>query len=68
MEIKEKECYYLIKSKSAQLALVYSDKPLIKDEVNLCVNYHNPDCYSVNSPGEYEVKDIFVMVFESHLW
>ncbi len=65
MEIKDKKGYFLVKNKKSAVALVFDDNNLkIDDDLDLVVNRKLENIFSVTSPGEYEVNEIFVMAFD----
>jgi hypothetical protein len=69
MEIKERKGYFFIKDSQANIALVFSKEAKIKDEVNIIINSNEPESenvFAINKPGEFEVKDVFIMVLEKN--
>ncbi len=63
MEIRDKGSYYLLKTSSAKVAISKNEEsPLkLKDEVDLVINNFTNSIYSIKTPGEYEVKSVFVI-------
>lgn len=64
MEIKERAGYFLLKTKETKVGLVYSNKPKVTDELDLVINADLKNTYSLTEPGEYEIKDVFVIVMK----
>jgi hypothetical protein len=52
----------LLKTKETKVGLVYSNKPKVTDELDLVINADLKNTYSLTEPGEYEIKDVFVIV------
>lgn len=69
MDIKVKKGYYLLKGKNVKLGLFYSlDKSVTKvtDELDISVGQKGEESFNIQSPGEYEIKDAFVMALDKN--
>jgi len=64
MELRQRDGYFLLKSGNTRIGVFYSESPKVQDEMEISVNYDNKGSYSIQTAGEYEVDDVFVMVFE----
>ncbi len=64
MDVKERKGYFLIKYKDVLVGLIFNKDAKIIDNLDITINDSFRDSFSITQPGEYEVKEVFVMAFQ----